>query len=150
MCTCHTEYLLPLFHQKVYEAMSEASDAGEVKVISPDEAYRAIHTMDCPVNLLPEFRISAVQQFVSDGKGTQYLFALTESTEPGTPDPSVIILYSVEKGRRDTTTLSCRLLLVRGRTKIHAARALINHRMRDHRASRMEAQVTNHDFNADV
>ena len=130
--------------------MSEASDAGDVKVIGPDEAYRAIHTMDCPVNLFPEFQTRAVEQFISADKGTQYLFALTESTEPGTPDPSVIILYSVEKGRRDTTTLSCRLLLVRGRVKIHAARALINHCMRDHRASRMEAQVTNHDFNADV
>ena len=146
MCTCHTEYLLPLFHQKVYEAMSEASDAGEVKVISPDEAYRAIHTMDCPVNLLPEFQIEVLRQFTSARKGTQHLLALTE---PGEANPSGVILYGVVEGRR-RRTLSCRLLLVSDQTKTEVAKALINHGIAEHTADRVEAQVINHDPNADI
>ena len=130
--------------------MSEESDASEIKEIGPQVAYREIHKLDCAVNLLHEFQIEAVNQFVSAAKGTQHLFALTESTEPGAPDPSGIILYSVEKGRRNTTILSCRLLLVRGRTKIHVARALINHCITKHDANRVEAQVTNQDPSADL
>ena len=69
--------------------------------------------------------------------------------EPGAAGPSGMILYSVEKGRRNTTTLSCRLLLVSGRTKTHVARALIDHSISQHSANRMEAQVTNHNPNPD-
>ena len=124
--------------------MAESSDAGEIKAIGAGVANQLIGTMDCAVNLLPEFRAAALSQFTSAAKGTQHLLALTE---PGAAGPSGMILYSVEKGRRNTTTLSCRLLLVSGRTKTHGGRALIDHSISQHSANRMEAQVTNHNPN---
>ena len=118
--------------------MAESSDAGEIKAIGAGVANQLIQTMDCAVNLLPEFRAAALSQFSSAAKGTQHLLVLTE---PGAAGPSGMILYGVEKGRRNTTTLSCRLLCVSGRTKAHVARALIDYSIGQHSATRMEAQV---------
>ena len=134
----------PSVRNRARETMAESSDAGEIKAIGAGVANQLIGTMDCAVNLLPEFRAAALSQFTSAAKGTQHLLALTE---PGAAGPSGMILYSVEKGRRNTTTLSCRLLLVSGRTKTHVARALIDHSISQHSANRMEAQVTNHNPN---
>ena len=127
--------------------MTEASDAGEIKSIGRHVALQLVRTMDCAVYLLPEYRLEAIDQFTSAAKGTQHLFALTE---PGASGPSGMILYSSEKGRRNGTTLLCRLLLVHGQAKTHVACALILHGIAKHNADRVEAQVTNHDPNADL
>lgn len=103
--------------------------------------------MECAVHLLPEFQIGAVEEFVSAPKGTQHLLALTE---PNEENPSGIILYRVHNGRQNTTTLLCRLLLVSVRTKTDVALALIRHVIGEQKPHRVEAEVTNHDPNADL
>ena len=115
------------------------ASAGKINAIGADVAKGLIETLECAVNLLPAFRAAALVQFLSAAaKVTQRLFALTE---PGGAGPSGMILYSVERGRRDTTTLSCRLLCVSGLTKVHVARALLDHSISQHGACRVEAQV---------
>ena len=49
--------------------MAESSDAGEIKAIGAGVANQLIGTMDCAVNLLPEFRAAALSQFTSVAKG---------------------------------------------------------------------------------
>ena len=126
--------------------MSGSSDLGEIEEIGANVVSELIGTMHCSVNLLPEFQIEVLRQFTSARKGTQHLLALTE---PGEANPSGVILYGVVEGRR-RRTLSCRLLLVSDQTKTEVAKALINHGIAEHTADRVEAQVINHDPNADI
>ena len=127
--------------------MTKSSDASNIEAIDPLRAIQLMQKMDCPVNLLYEYQVNALTQFASTAQENEHLYALTE---PGASDPSGIILYSVEKGRRKTTTLSCRLLLVSERTNTQVARALIYHGITEHTADRVEAQVIYHDPNADL
>ena len=138
MCICHAHDLLPLFHSQVCVAMLGESDGQVIKPISADEAYELIQAMVCAVYLDPEFCTAAVARFTRAAKGTQHLLALTEN---GVSDPSGMILYSVGKGRKGKTKLSCILLFVRKKEMTHVARALIDHSISQHSASYMMATV---------
>eukprot|EP00320_Phaeocystis_rex_P012677 CAMPEP_0119058006 /NCGR_PEP_ID=MMETSP1178-20130426/2383_1 /TAXON_ID=33656 /ORGANISM="unid sp, Strain CCMP2000" /LENGTH=61 /DNA_ID=CAMNT_0007038895 /DNA_START=51 /DNA_END=233 /DNA_ORIENTATION=+ len=55
-----------------------STDAGNIAAIGAGMALQLIKTLDCAVNLLPEFRAAAISQFTSAANGTQHLLALTE------------------------------------------------------------------------
>jgi len=127
--------------------MSGSSDLGEIEEIGANVVSELIGTMDCPVDLLPEFQMAVLGQFTSARKGTQHLLALTE---PGEANPSGVILYGVKEGRRNTTTLYCQLLLVSGQMRTNVALALIRHGIAKHKPHRVEAKVTNRDPSVDL
>ena len=52
-----------------------------------------------------------------------------------------LALGRVEKGRRNTTNLVCKLLCVTGPAKTAVARALIDHSIAQHSANRIEAKI---------
>ena len=67
-----------------------ADDVGTISAIDGAVGLQLIETLDCAVNLLPEFRAAAISQFRSAAKGTQFLLALTEHNASG---PAGLILY---------------------------------------------------------
>ena len=64
--------------------------AGTITPLDAAKALQLIETLDCAVNLLPEFRAAAISQFSGAAKGTQSLLSLTE---PNASNPSGLILY---------------------------------------------------------
>ena len=66
-------------------------DGLKVEAIDAAQGGRLIRTLDCAVNLLPEFRAAALTKFSAAPKGTQYLFAVTEA---GSSSPSAVALMS--------------------------------------------------------
>ena len=124
-------------------------------------------SMECPVNLLPEFRTALIARFQSNPKPRQHLIAIRESSS--TPDPRGMVLYrrehtvlctashswrhlccvlgSVETGRRNSTKVVVELLCIKNgdADQLAVAQALFDYVIRTHRASRVEASVDGND-----
>jgi hypothetical protein len=120
-----------------------------VQALDAAAAMRHVDTFPCLVHLLPQFRVDALSGFATGKDKDIYLSGSWPRGEGAAPahrnEFNGLILYSVEKGRRNAIKLVCRLLCLENRS-IAAGRALLIPAAIMHKAQRIEAKVNKKDM----
>ena len=120
-----------------------------VQALDAAAAMRHVDTLPCLVHLLPQFRVDALSGFATGKDKDIYLSGSWPRGEGAAPaqrnEFNGLILYSVEKGRRNAIKLVCRLLCLENRS-IAAGRALLIPAAIMHKAQRIEAKVNKKDM----
>ena len=115
-----------------------------VQALDPSVAFKLVEWMPCLVHLLPQFRIAALTKFSKGGEKDAYLSGSCPKEAGGSAACNGLVLYSLEKGRRGTTKMVCRLLSIENYS-VAAGRALLIPAAIMHKAQRIEAEINKKD-----